>query len=337
MRMKKTLAMGFLLLWIAASFGTSFAATRHESSMRDGVDAARAAFARGRADDALRALDGALERNGRNAAAWNLQCRIYLAQGRSEDAIRSCQRAVQNDAKSSQYHLWLARAYGEKASRSSLVAAYKTAKLAHAEFEAAVSLNGSNPEALSDLGQYYVEAPRILGGGSDKAERIAERLSALDATRSDELRARIAEARKDYASAEQSLRAKIAASHSSPEASAQAWMDLGSFYRRRGEWSQMMAALKNGAATDTRHGPALVDGASTLIQSGRESELAAQWLREYLEGNALSETAPAFLVHAELGDLLKKQGNEQAAEREFAAARALSSTYVETATINTGD
>lgn len=335
--MKKILALGFLSLWVTASFGTSLAATRHESSTRDAVDTARAAFARGRADEALRTLDGALARNGRNAAAWNLQCRVYLAQGRSEDAIASCQRAVQIDPRSSQYHLWLARAFGEKASRSNLVTAYKTARLAHAEFEAAVSLNGNNPEALSDLGQYYLEAPRILGGGSDKAERIAERLRGLDIARADDLRAGIAEAKKDYAAAEQSLRAKIAASQSSPEASAQAWMDLGSFYRRRGEWSQMMAALRSGAAADTRHGPALVDGASTLIRSGRDRGLAAQWLREYLEGNALSETAPAFLVHAELGDLLKKQGNEGAAEREFAAARTLSATYVETVAINTGD
>lgn len=336
--MRKALALGFLLLWIAASFGTSFAATRHDAATRrNGLETARAAFARGRADDALRALDEALARNGSDAAAWNLQCQVYLAQGRSDDAIQSCQRAVQIDTRNSQYHLWLARAYGEKASRSSMIAAYKTAKLAHAEFEAAVSLNGNNREALSDLGQYYVEAPRILGGGSNKAERIAQRLSGLDAARADELRARIAEAKKDYTKAEQSLRAKIAASQSSPEATAQAWMDLGSFYRRRGEWNQMTAALKNGAAADKTHGPALVDGASTLIQAGRENGLAAQWLREYLEGNALSKTAPAFLVHAELGNLLKKQGNEQAAEREFTAARALSATYVETSAINTGD
>jgi tetratricopeptide (TPR) repeat protein len=217
-----------------------------------------------------------------------------------------------------------------------MVAAYKTAKLARAEFESAVSLDGNNREALADLGQYYVEAPRILGGSYDKAADMAQRLTALDHARADELRARIDEAQKDFAGAEQSLRAKIAASQS-PEAAAQAWMDLGSFYKRRGRWSDMLAALKKGAATDRAHGPALVDGASTLIAARRETALAALWLRQYLSGNALSETAPAFAVHAELGSLLKKQGNDAEAEREFAAARALSTTYTETATINTGD
>lgn len=336
--MRRLLTLGILLCSMEAlSFGTAFAAAPDGGSGRDEVGAARVAFTHGRADDALRALNGALGRNGSNAAAWNLQCRIYLAQGRAEDAITSCQRAVKLDGGNSGYHLWLARAYGEKASRASMVSAYKTAKLAHAEFEAAVSLDGNNGEALSDLGQYYVEAPRILGGGLNKAKQIADRLSGLDSARADELRSRIAEAKKDYAGAEQALRAKIAVSQGSPEATAQAWMDLGSFYRRRGRWNEMVAAVKSGAAANPAHGPALVDGASTLNQAGREPALAAQWLREYLAGNALSETAPAFLVHAELGALLKRQGDEQAAGREFAAARALSANYAEAAEMNAGD
>lgn len=328
--MRKTILLAFLSLWIAVFSGTAFAAT-HNS-----VDQARAAFSRGRADDALRLIDSSLQSDSGNAAAWNLQCRVYLAQGRTDAAIESCQRAVQLAPSNSEFHVWLARAYGARASASGMIAAYKTAKLVRAEFETAVKLDGNNREALADLGQYYVEAPKILGGGYDKAEQLAQRLAALDLVRADQLRAHIAEARKDYASAERNLQAEIAASPS-PDAVAQAWMDLGSFYRRRGRWTEMIATLRKGAAADTAHGPALVDGASTLIQAGRETALAAQWLHEYLQGNALSETAPAFLVHAQLGDLLKKQGDASAADHEFAMARALSSSYIETAIINTGD
>lgn len=311
--------------------GTASAGTRGN------LDAARMAFQHGRANDALQALDAAIHESSNDAAAWNLQCRVYLAQGRSDDAVDSCQHAVRLAPSSSMYHLWLARAYGQKADNAGMVTAYKTAKLVRAEFESAVSLDGNNREALSDLGQYYVEAPKFLGGSSDKAEDLASRLSAIDPSRAYELRARIAESKKDYAAAEQALRARIAASHASPEATAQAWMDLGSFYQKRGRWSDMLAALKNGAAANTAHGPALVDGASTLILAKREAGLAEQWLRDYLNGRSLSETAPAFAVHAELGALLKKQGNAPAADREFAAAHALSATYVETATVNTGD
>lgn len=322
--------LALFLLWTAACLGSAFAAARTN------VDQAHAAFSRGHANEALQLIDSALQRNTGDAAAWNLQCRVYLAQGRTDAAIDSCRQAVQVAPANSEFHVWLARAYGAKASTSSMIVAYKTAKLVRAEFETAVKLDGNNREALADLGQYYVEAPKILGGGYDKAEQLARHLATLDSVRADQLRAHIAEAKKDYSGAEQELRAEIAASQS-PEAIAQAWMDLGSFYRRRGRWTDMMTALRKGADANAAHGPALVDGASTLIQAGRESALAAQWLHEYLDGNALSETAPAFLVHAQLGDLLKKQGNAPAANREFAAAHALSANYVETAIINTGD
>jgi tetratricopeptide (TPR) repeat protein len=303
----------------------------------DMLEAAQSAFRRGYADDALRVLGEALRQDSGNAAAWKLQCRVYLAQGRWDDAIASCQRGVQIAVSDSDYHLWLGRAYGEKASHSSLVAAYQLAKLTHSEFEAAVALDSRNCEALSDLGQYYVEAPKMLGGGYSKAEAIVGRLNGLDSARADELRARIAEAKRDYSGAEREWRARIVESQSSPQVAAEAWMDLGSFYRRRGRWDDMEAALKCGAAADTNHGPALVDGASSLIAANREPGLAAQWLREYLSGNALSETAPAFAVHAELGDLLRSQGDAPGAEREFAAARALSSNCAGVGARNSGD
>lgn len=331
-KITKYLAIGFSFLAIAA------ASTLASAVGRDGLDAARLAFNQGRADEALQVLDAAIQTNNGNAAAWNLQCHVYLSQGRWDDAIASCRHAVQIDPRNSEFHLWLGRAYGGKASHSRMVTAYQTAKLVHAEFETAVSLDGNNPEALSDLGQYYARAPKFLGGSYPKAEDLAQRLNTLDPARTYELRALIAEQKKDYPAAEQNLRSRVAAaSQASPQAAAQAWMDLGSFYRRRGRWDEMLAALQTGAATDPSHGPSLVDGASTLIDSGREPQLAAEWLREYLGGNALSNTAPAFAVHAELGDLLKKQGNAQGAELEFAAAHALSTNYSEKTVINTGD
>lgn len=329
--MTKTLILGLALAVAASCCQMGFAAPY------EGVTSAKAAFSRGQANEALRAVSETLRANSGDAAAWNLECRIFLAQDQSDRAIGSCQQAVRLAPSNSEYHRWLAHAYGEKASRAKLLSAYQTAKLAHAEFERAVALDGRNAKAISDLGKYYIEAPRMLGGGFERAEAMAQRLQSLDAARADELRALVAEAQKDYAGAEQKWRARIAESKASSETTAQAWMDLGNFYRRRGQWGQMLAALKTGAAADTGHGPALADGASTLLQARQEPALAEQWLREYLNGNNLTEAAPAFVAHAELGDLLKMQGDRPEADREFAAAHALSGNYVETATINTGD
>jgi tetratricopeptide (TPR) repeat protein len=304
--------------WLMAAALTVNAA----AMSKDDGDAARIALSQGRADDALQLLDTTLRLNPSDGEALNLRCRVFYAEERWDDAIHDCEHSVQAVPGNSSYHMWLGRAYGEKADRVSFVTAYKMAKLIHVEFEAAASLDSKSGEALSDLGEYYLEAPAFLGGGMNKAEEVATQLDAFAPDRAHDLRARIAEQKKDYPEAEREFRARVAASPTP----AQAWMDLGAFYWRRNRTDAMTATLKGGADV-ANHSSALVDGASTLVQAKQQPDLAIAWMRQYLSGNALSEAAPAFAVHRQLGDLLKSQGNTQSAEQEYAAARALAKDY----------
>src|SRR6185437_14637884 len=102
-------------------------------------------------------------------------------------AVASCAKAVALDRDSSDNHLWYGRALGEKADRASFIKAYGLAKRVKAEFETAVSLDPRNAQALSDLGDYYREAPAIVGGGKDKAEAVAGKLDTVDRARAEEL------------------------------------------------------------------------------------------------------------------------------------------------------
>lgn len=304
--------------WLMAIVLTANAAAMN----KDDGDAARFALSQGRADDALHLLDTTLRLNPSDGEALNLRCRVLYAEERWDDAIQDCEHSVQAAPGNSSYHMWLGRAYGEKADRVSFVTAYKMAKLIHAEFETAASLDPKSGEALSDLGQYYLEAPAFLGGGMNKAEGIVAQLDTFAPDRAHDLRARIAEQKKDYVVAEKEFRARVAVSRTP----AQAWMDLGAFYWRRNRTDAMTATLKGGADV-ANHTSALVDGASTLVQAKQQPDLAIAWMRQYLSGNALSEDAPAFAVHRQLGDLLKSQGNTEGAEQEYAAARALAKDY----------
>jgi tetratricopeptide (TPR) repeat protein len=313
--------------WIEAALCcalSALSAAAFASMPQDRANAIRAALNRGQADAALQMLDAALKSDPKDAEALNFRCRVYYSEERWDDAIGSCGQAVQIAAGNSSYHMWLGRAYGKKAQQLSLMAAYKMARLLRVEFETAASLDPKNGEALSDLGEFYAEAPAIVGGGYGKAEAVARQLDGFSPIRALELRAQIAEEKKDYAGAEKLLRAKIGASNSA----AQAWMDLGSFYERRQRWDEMLTALKTGAEAANRdHGPALADGAAILMKAGREPMLAIEWMRAYLGSNALSEEAPAFVMHARIGELLKQLGDAQGAEKEFDAARALARDY----------
>ena len=83
------------------------------------------------------------------------------------------------------------------------------AKKARVEFETAVQLNPENVEARGDLSEFYVEAPGMMGGGTDKAEAQAQALEKLFPARAHWIRARIAEKKKDYPTAEKEYRAAI--------------------------------------------------------------------------------------------------------------------------------
>jgi len=302
-----------------------FAALAHAplAQAADTLDPVRNDIVQGQADDAIKRLRQILGSNNQNGDAHNLYCRVSLQLDAWDDAVDHCERAVNISQDNSNYHLWLGRAYGAKAERASMFSAYGLARKLKAEFETAVRLDPRNAAALSDLGEFYVSAPAVVGGGDAKAQALSPKLDVVDAVRGHELRAQIADADKDYAAAESELKAAIAASRTP----ANQWMALASFYRRRERWDDMTQAIKTGIAADKAHTVAQVDGASTFIRTQRELQLAAQMLRDYIASSQKSEDAPAFRVHVELGKLLAKQGDKEGAKREFQAALALAHDY----------
>ncbi len=277
----------------------------------------------GRADSALQRLDTALTQNPNDAEAHNLRCRVYYEEEQWDEAIADCEAAVKLGPTNSNDHLWLGRAYGQKASHVSLVSGYKLAKKVAAEFQQAVQLDPHNADALADLGEFDVSAPGVVGGGLNRAQTVEQQLQSVNAGDALTLAARIAEAKKDYATAESDYKAATAQALDP----ADAWMDLAAFYARRGRIADMVAAAHTGAFLDRRHGVALVDGATTLAKARQEPQTAITWLEEYLNSHAQSEDAPVFAVRAQLAKLLQEQGDAQGAQEQIAAAHALASGY----------
>jgi len=287
---------------------------------------ANAALQTGEADRALALLSSVPAPAKDQAEAHNLQCRVRLTLEQWDAALSQCEQAVQLDGQNSGYRLWLGRALGEKADRASFLRAYSLAKRVREEFEEAVRLNPRNAEALADLGEFYQQAPGVVGGGMDKAEGIAAQLDKVDAARGHELRGRIAEQRKDYGTAEREFKQAIGAgAHPASQ-----WVNLASFYQRRQRWTEMESALHSALAAagrDRHAGVALYDGASVLTSANRDPALAAKMLKDYLASPAKTEEAPAFVAHDRLARIEDQLGDAAAANRERAAALALAHDY----------
>ncbi len=311
--MRNSLVLGLL--------AAAFAIQAHAHS-EDSLAKANAALQAGEADQALAVL-GSMPAS---AEVHNLRCRVQLTLEHFDAAANECEQAVNAEGQNSDYHMWLGRALGGKAERASFLSAFSLAKKVRAEFETAVRLDGRNAAALADLGEFYSSAPGVVGGGMDKAERVATQLDAVDRARATELRGRIAEGQKDYATAERALKQAVSLSqHPAFE-----WMNLASYYRRRSQWTDLDAAVDSGvkaAQRDKRTGAALFDGASVLSKANRNLSLAARMLEDYLAGSSLTEEAPAFVAYTRLGRIKNQLGDKTGAQQERAKALALAHDY----------
>jgi tetratricopeptide (TPR) repeat protein len=279
----------------------------------------------GRTDDAIQLLRARTSSTPGDAEAWNLLGRTYYYMERWDDAIGAAQHAVGLQPGNSDFHLWLARAYGQKAASSSYVTALRLVPKIRGEFEKAVQLNGNNSAARADLAEFYLDAPAFLGGGKDKALAQADQLMAGDPAAAHWIRAQLAQRAKRYSDAESEYVAAIKSSKSP----AGRWLDLASFYRDTGHLDLMENAVQKAVAEDPPRSSVPYDAANMLFRAGRDFPRAIELVREYLRSAAQAEEAPAYRAHYLLGSILEHQGNRTAAADEYRTALSLAHDFVQ--------
>jgi tetratricopeptide (TPR) repeat protein len=293
----------------------------HRNASAD-VSQANFALREGRIDDAARLLQGNLALNPHDSPAHQLLCRVYYAQEMADSAIRECLAAVANDPTSSEARLWLGRSYGMKAVHANPISAFALARKVATEFERAVELDPSNLAAISDLGEFYIDAPGIVGGGLDKADRLAQRTMAISPAKAHRLLGLIAEKREDISTAEAEFKKAVEAQRLPTSL-----VDLGDFYQRHQRYEDALRTLQNAIRLDRARDSSLVDVASVLLEAHGSAQLAQQLLEQYLASPAKSDSAPVVKVHVQLGDLLAKSGDKIRARQEYESALALASNY----------
>jgi tetratricopeptide (TPR) repeat protein len=279
-------------------------------------------LAAGRVDDAIATLQARIQSAPSDAESYNLLCRSYFTLGSWDRGLSACEKAVALEPSNSRYHLWLGRVYGEKADNSNFFTAAGLAGKVRTEFEAAVRLSPNDVPARTDLAEFYLEAPGIVGGGRDKAEEQVQTLSTLDPAKAHWVKARIAQKRHDDVTAEKEYRAAVEASHGSPNA----WINLAFFYRHMQRYDEMEEAINHADSVNMTAPEVLMEGAETLIRAGRNFPRAIQLLKRYLSSSPVEE-APAFKAHYLLGTVLEKQGDKQNAAEEYRAALSMAKGF----------
>lgn len=218
-------------------------------------------------------------------AALRLLGQSYFMLGEYKKATEILERAVQANPNDSDIRTWLGRAYGRRAETSFAVAAVGFAGKSRANLEKAVQLNPANSEAINDLFEFYLQAPGFLGGGLDKADRLANQIARQDPIEGNYAKARLAEEHKQYATAEAYLRRAI---QMAPDKVGRV-LDLAKFLAKQGRFEESEETFSAAEKVAPDAPKVLFAHAATYIKSKRNVETARQLLKRYLAANLTPE------------------------------------------------
>lgn len=240
----------------------------------------------------------ALDRNSNDAATANLIGRNYFMLGEFKKSVPFFEKATKAEPNNGTYAHWLGRGYGRCAETANPFSAPGLAVKARNSFERAVQLEPKNREALGDLFEYYLAAPGFLGGGESKAADIASRIEAVDPAEGYFTRARLAEKRKEYDTAEQQLRRAI---ERAPR-QVNRIIDLAKFLGERGRAQESDAVYAQAEKIAPSTPKLWFAKAGSFIKQKRNLPEAKQLLEKYLNASITPEDPPKEQAQ----ELLKK-------------------------------
>jgi tetratricopeptide (TPR) repeat protein len=249
------------------------------------MDRARTLYNSTNFDGSLQLLQAMPAKDG---AVYELIGRNYYMQREFKKAIEALEEATAAEPGNSGYALWLGRAFGRRAETASPFTAPGYASKTRQYFEKAVQLDPRNLEALTDLFEYYLEAPGFLGGGLDRAAATASRIAQIDAAEGHTAQAKLAEKKKEYGAAEQSFRRAI---ESAPH-QASRLVDLARFLIRRGRDREAEQSFAKAEKIAPNNPKLLYERAEAYIGNGRNPELARELLQRYLNSSLTADDPP---------------------------------------------
>ena len=220
--------------------------------------------------------------------AYALIGQAQFMNGEYKRSVEAFEKAIAQDPQSSRYVHWLGRAYGRQAESASPFTAPGLALKTRQAFEKAVAMDAANKEALSDLFEYYMDAPGFLGGGLSRAQDVVTRISRIDQAEGMYANAQLADKRKDFNSAEQQFRRAI---DLAPRQVGRV-LDLAKFLARRGRVSESDQVFGQAAKLAPNNPQVLYDRAAFYIKQKRNLNEAAGLLEKYINSPLTPDNVP---------------------------------------------
>jgi tetratricopeptide (TPR) repeat protein len=220
------------------------------------------------------------------------------------------------------------------------------------EIDTALAQDPRDLQALSDLMEYYLLAPGVVGGDKDKARDTAQRIAAVDRARGFAAQARLAEANGDTGKVESMLRRAVEAgpesyrarvalaafllSHTNLpgdrlEAARQqaaeairidgtrvdAFAILAAVYAERNQTGELEAVLAAAEKQVPDDRLPYYRSADALLAAGHDLARAERYFRQYLAAETEGNEPTLSTAFWKLGQVLEKLGHTSEAAAEW--------------------
>jgi len=276
-------------------------------------------FEAGRFTEAKAVFETAAHTDPQDSRASLYLGRIFLIEGDTDAAVEWMERAATLKNDSADYHLWLGRAYGRKASTAFVLKRPSFAKKVREEFERAVALDPTNLAAHFALAEYYLKAPGFLGGSAQKANEQAEEIRKRSPLSGHEVWGMIYSEQKESAKAEQEYARAL---KEFPEESGPYYW-AGSLYRHEGQPDKAFAMFESLLQLKKAEWPAYFEIARTALISGERLARGKESAQIYIRHTPTEGEPSKAEAHVLLGDIYEKMGRKDLARAEYDSARQL--------------
>jgi tetratricopeptide (TPR) repeat protein len=277
-------------------------------------------------DAAIEILEQAAAKESAGGQAHYYTGRAWFDKGHFKEAAGWLEKAVEMDPGNAVYHQWLGRAYANWASDANIFRKMSLAGDIRREAQKAVELAPDNIEMRNDLITFYLQAPGVAGGSTDKALEQAKKIQTLDAVQGHFAFGRIYEKKEQNEKAEAEYRSAIKLA----PGEASSYYRLAYLCQRRDDFDGAHETFTALAEAKPDEMGALYQIGRNGALSGRHLEPAAKSLERYIAEYTPGENQPSLAwAHVRLGQVYGHMGDGTRARGEFEAALVLDPTHKE--------
>lgn len=289
------------------------------SNMEDSPEKGIAMIEAGKIEEAAAYFADFTKNNPNSAEGFLHYGHALFRKGDYEDAITALEKAIELNGTVSEYYQRLGDALIQQTMQVSLLKKPGYAKKGRKAWEKAVELDGDNIHARMSLVQFCIGAPGFMGGGKDKAEEQAAAILQTDSTIGKLAYAQIYSSEKEYAKGESEYLKYL---ESVPDDSMTVFM-LGLMYHDMKAWDKAIKLFAGLAENHPGWSGVYYQIGRTGALSGEYIDESVKALDFYISNGDEGSSPSLAHAHHRLGNVYEKAGRIDEAKAEYQAAMKL--------------